>query len=178
MISEILTLAPERYSSAIRLLHWVMAIGIAGALIIGFYVNDFPKEWRKPAWELHQSLGLLVGLLLPVRLWFRFTEAQPALPTKPGLETLLAKIVHLGLYGGMLLMAGSGYGMKALAGKSVPFFGLHIPPLTPLIPELAKLARHWHEPFAFLLLALIALHVVGALKHALIDRNPIWQRVI
>lgn len=178
MTVELLAINPERYSTAIRSLHWTMAICIAVAMIIGFYVNDFPKEWRRAAWELHQSLGLLVGLLLPVRLWFRYSEPQPALNTKPGLETLIAKAVHLTLYGSMLLMAGSGYAMKALAGKTVPFFGTQFPALLPFAPELARLARHWHEPFALLLLALIALHIAGAVKHAWIDNHPIWKRII
>lgn len=171
-------MTPTRYSAPLRLFHWLMAVAIVIAVLIGFYVNELPGDWRKSAWVLHQSLGVTVGLMLPLRLWFRFSHRQPALPPMAKIEAFLARFTHVALYAAMIMMVVTGYGMKALAGKVTPWFGLKIAPFLPLYPELAKLARHWHEPFALFLVALVALHVVGALKHRVVDKVPIFQRII
>ena len=160
-----------------RLLHNSMALCVLGALILGFYIEIMPKGWKYVGWRLHKSLGITVLLLLPLRIWFRYVSALPLLPGISAKEHVAAKIVHHLLYVAMLLMVGSGYTMVAAKGKAIVWFGLTLPSVMPVDPGLAKLARQWHEPFAYFLLVLLALHMLALLKHKLIDKTNLLPRM-
>lgn len=65
----------------------------------------------------------------------------------------------------------AGYAMSNFADKPVALFGkLQLPALFAPSKEMAEAAGEVHEIFAFTLLALVVLHVAGALKHRLFDR--------
>lgn len=163
----------ERYRPSMRALHWVVAVCIIGALLLGFYMNLLPRELRGDGWWLHKSLGLTALLLWPLRLGLRQMSPLPALHGAK-MERLLAHAVHRLMYVAMLLMPLSGYVMLAAKGKVPVWFGIDLPIVMAPNPALAKLAHHWHEPLAYAVLVLLALHVAGLLKHWLIDkRNPL-----
>lgn len=166
-----------RYNTPMRLLHGVMALCIIGALLIGFYPEILPKGWGAFGWRLHKSLGMTVLLLLPLRIWLRQLSALPALPGSSVVEHAVAKSVHHLLYVAMGLMAGSGYTMVAAKGKAVIWFGIMIPSVLPTSPQLAKLAREWHEPFAYFLLMLLALHLAALIKHLFINKTNLFPRM-
>ena len=54
---------------------------------------------------------------------------------------------------------------------------LPLPDFVPVDKALAELIKPWHEISAFAMAALVLLHVAGALKHALIDRDGLLQRM-
>lgn len=168
----------SKYPKSMRWLHWLMALCIFGAILLGFYMNVLPKEWRGNGWWLHKSFGLTILILLPIRIWLRNRRKLPAPSGKNWLEKMLAHRTHQLLYLAMGLMASSGYVMLAARGKILVWFGIALPQILPINIPLAKFARHWHEPLAYLVLALIALHVVGALKHILIDKHNILKRML
>lgn len=163
-----------RYARSMRIIHWVMAACIIGALLIGFFWGDLPGDWRAPALRLHKALGVTVVMLLPLRVFLRVVTPIPSMPHAHRAEHHLAHLTHQLLYVAMALAAGTGYLMVAAKGKAINWFGIEIPSLIATNLPLAKLARGWHEPAAYLLVALLALHMAGLLKHALIDKiNPL-----
>ncbi len=169
---------PSRYSAAIRILHWLMAVGILVTMLLGFYGGDWLGLSRKSAWMLHQSLGFSLAVLLLFRIGFRKLQVQPGSFPGTAIEMTLARMGHLALYVLMAAAVATGIGMKALAGKAIPFFGVHIFLPLPVIPELAKMARHYHEPVIMMLIAMILLHALAAFKHQVIERSPILKRIL
>lgn len=77
----------------------------------------------------------------------------------------------------MMLMPILGF-LGALHRKSgVAFFGAQLPSWTVPNRDAAELFFGRHAALAWVLLALLALHAAGALKHLLIDRDGVFQRM-
>jgi cytochrome b561 len=59
------------------------------------------------------------------------------------------------------------------------YFGvLPLPDLIGKSPELGDMLKEAHEALNLALLALVGLHVAGALKHTLIDRDGTLRRML
>ena len=71
-----------------------------------------------------------------------------------------------------------GWAYSSAAGFPVVLFGLlPLPDLVPVDKALAHTLKEAHELAANAMLGLVLLHVAGALKHALIDRDGLLQRM-
>ena len=164
------------YPLAIRVLHWLMATIILSLIVVGVYMeglaDDAANKYAFYPW--HKSFGVLVIILLVIRIGFRLGIAIPPLPeTINKWEKTLAHLVHGGIY---LLMAAvpiSGYVMSGSYEKSsgIDFFGLKLPDLVPKNEALFDIAHELHEILPFLLLALVILHIAGAIKHRFFDNE-------
>ncbi len=166
-----------------KTLHWVMALIIAGSFGVGIYMTGLdyydPLYNALPWW--HKSFGLLIFFLLLIRLvWNSIVPKPRPLMTYKRWEVLLAEIVHKAIYLLILSISISGYFISTAAGKGVGFFGLFkIPAIfTKIEEEKADLIGEAHETMAFILAALVLLHILAALKHHFIDKDQTLRRMI
>ena len=92
----------------------------------------------------------------------------------------VAKAVKILLLLDILLMLGSGVLAVWFAGNAISAFGvLPLPALLGATPGLAGPMRGLHSLSANLILpALLGLHVLGALKHAVWDRDGTFGRML
>jgi cytochrome b561 len=132
---------------------------------------------------LHKSIGMLVLLLSLVRLGWRLGHRPPPLPdsVKPW-EKGLAHAAHWLLYAFMILIPLSGWIFTSASPKRHPleFFGLFGLPYFPISPDKAT-SHAWHErheTMAYLILALLVLHIAAALKHRFFDRDRTLDRML
>ncbi|MBT5414276.1 MAG: cytochrome b, partial [Rhodospirillaceae bacterium] len=90
----------------------------------------------------------------------------------------LARTVHWLLLLGALAMPIAGIAHALGEGREISVFGLFS--FGRIAPDeaLAEWAGAVHENAAFALIALIALHLVGALKHHWIDRDGTLTRML
>src|SRR5207245_432101 len=159
----------SRYHPLLVAMHWVLALLIIAALGLGALVmakipNTDPL--KPEALRSHMSGGVLILILMLVRLFVRTRTRHPAPATAgdPFLDRM-AWASHRMFYIAVLGMAGSGLFMAAQAGLFSIVFGSH----GSLPPDLWVFSmRAVHYAFSRLLMALIALHVVAALYHALV----------
>ena len=165
----------EEYGSYTKTLHWLMAALIVAMVIIGLYMSDLGKEdpIRRQLYDLHKSLGVLAMLLIAVRLiWLRLSPppALPAVFTEN--ETRLVSLVKAALYLLMIIIPVSGYLMSIAGGHSVSFFSLFD---LPSIMEKNKGAHEFfenlHSFMADVIIGAVLLHVAGAVKHRIQDKN-------
>jgi len=71
-----------------------------------------------------------------------------------------------------------GWAYSSAAGFPIVLFGLWpLPDFVSASPDLAEAIKPWHAWAAYALAALVVLHVAGALKHALIDRDGLLARM-
>jgi cytochrome b561 len=132
----------------------------------------------------------VLGLVL-IRLLWRLSHAPPPLaPHRPAWERHTARAVHVALYGLMLALPVSGWlhdsAWKDAATHPMQLFGLvpwpRIHPIAALDPVLKESLHtvfgQMHAWFADALYVLFFLHVIGALKHQLFDREPLLQRML
>jgi cytochrome b561 len=123
----------------------------------------------------HLSAGLVILTLMLVRLSVRVTAAAPAeAPTGSALLDRVAWLSHRMLYVAVFGMAGSGLIMALQAhAPDVVFFGRGKLPSS--FWEFSLRGVHYF--FARLLMALIALHIAGALYHTFIRRDHLLRRM-
>ncbi|MBA4760572.1 cytochrome b [Sphingomonas sp.] len=166
-----------RYSGGAILLHWLIA-----ALLLANVVIAFTMEDARGLMPLHKSIGITVLLLTLVRIAWRLTHAAPPLPASlASWERTAARITHAAFYLLLLVMPLLGWaasssgsrGTGALFGV-IPWFDLPIAKSH----ELHEAMGEAHELAAYLTIALIVLHVAGALKHHFIDRDGTLSRML
>jgi cytochrome b561 len=186
-----------RYTKTAKVLHWLIAIGIFVMFGIGWFMADLPKDVPKQTtfdifdlgiftWQaseeisprtlyfnLHKSIGVTIFALVLVRILWRFTHKPPAiLATYKTWERKLASGAHhlLALpVSGVLMAINSKYGIK--------WFGMDFLGGTDNKP-MRDLFKETHEIIGIIILLVIILHIVGALKHKLIDKDETLNRML
>lgn len=170
----------DKYSLALRIIHWLMAVFIIGMLSAGFYMKSLPasNEIKFSIYAIHKACGItLLGLII-IRILFRvFTYVPPFPANSPKLIIGITKIVHLSLYFLMVLMPLSGYVMSSASGIKIKYF-FHIPLIINKNKELAIAANELHSLLAYSMIFFITLHILGALKHIFVDKQNILKRII
>jgi len=173
-----------KYSLSSRIIHWLMALIILSLLGVGIYMTEFlPKDSpnHMAIYDLHKSFGVIALILIFVRIINRFIYKAPALPQSlPKIEIALSHLVHLGLYILMIIVPLSGYLMSNSFGYPAVFFGNELPFLVEQNFERGKFFAETHELSAYGLLGLVALHVLGAIKHRFFDKpeNDVLKRML
>ena len=172
---------PDRFGPLTRALHWVMAAGILGMLAFGLTLVRM-KMSLATVWlfGLHKSLGLtLLALALLRLLWHRFSPPPRPLGGVPPVQLALARWTHGALYGLMLAVPLSGWAGSAATGIDVVIFNTWtLPPIVPPSEAGAKALLLLHHWFTWALMAVLALHVAGALKRSLIGRDGTLRRMV
>jgi len=162
--------AALRYSRGAMWFHWVIAALIAANLFLGFYHESFGKAATPWMMFFHKSLGITVlGLSLARLLWRLGHRPPPFDAVLRPWEALLARITHWLFYAMMIALPLTGWLLSSSSNRATNFFGLfEIAPLpVSRSDRVHDLLENAHELLGYAMLALIALHVAGALKHHL-----------
>jgi cytochrome b561 len=167
------------YSAPAIVLHWLLAVLLTGMVALGWYmmaIEDEPgSDWY---FSLHKSFGLLVLTLVLCRLLWRLMHRPQPLPAAvPRWQQRLAGTTQALLYGCMLIMPLTGLLGAAYSKDVVSFFGLPLPLWATPDHDTQELFFAAHGFIAWLLVGLVALHVAGALKHWLVNRDNVIQRM-
>ena len=170
-----------RYTKGAMVLHWSIAAIILLLLSVSFFLDDFPKALRPTAIMLHKSFGLTILILMVLRFWYLLRGKKPLLPaTMPRWEIYLARGVQGAMYVLLIAMPIVGWLMSTLSNHIPVLFGLiqlPLPGITPN-PDLAALFFQAHQIIAWMLIGLISLHIAGALKHAIIDKDKVMDSML
>jgi len=184
------TVAPSRrYTIVAIVLHWLIALGILALLTLGLAMTrgSLSPMDRFAFYQWHKSVGITVLVLMVLRLAWRLFNRPPPLPeAMPKAERRAAGAAHLALYGLLLAMPLVGWAMVSASPYNIPtvLYGVipwpHLPVLSDLPNKAAvegalKLA---HSTGAWLLIALLLLHVGAALRHHLALRDDTLWRML
>lgn len=177
---------PQSYGSLARILHWLIALLIFAAIGLALYAQSQPRgtgaEVARVAtlYSLHKTIGVAAFFAAVLRLLWAMAQPRPgALHPERRLETFVAAAVHWSLYAALLIMPVSGWlGHAALDGFAPILwpFGQSLP-FVPKSDALARVFFSVHGAASKLLYASVGLHMLGALKHALIDRDGTLARM-
>jgi cytochrome b561 len=172
----------QRYTKTAIALHWLIAALIIGTFSLGLVMTDIPgltpTKLRYYSW--HKWAGVTVLLLATLRLLWRLAKRAPGYPASmPAWQQRAAHALHALLYVFIFAVPLSGYFYTLAAGVPVVYFGLfELPVLIAPDPALKPVLRELHYWLAMLMAGLVGLHVAAALKHLLIDRDGIMQRML
>jgi cytochrome b561 len=181
---------PEKYTRPAMLLHWLVAVLIIFNVLMVWSVDYLPKGAERPAIDLHKSIGMTVLGLVILRVLWRLTHRPPPLPAAyPRWERLAAHGAHAALYVLIFLQPLTGWihdsAWKGAPGHPlnlfwvIPWFRIGaVQDLDPAAKEhVHALFGQLHTSVAYVLIAFFVVHVVGALKHQFLDREPELQRM-
>lgn len=169
---------PSKYNNIQVALHWLVALMVLFMLFMGTFVmsqtpNSDPSKLA--ALRGHMIFGGVILVLTLLRLVWRKKSAQPPhADTGNALLDKLGVAAHYGLNILTLLVAASGIGIAIQAGFPGIVFGGEGNLPADFWDHPARLA---HGLLTKLLLALIVLHVVGALYHQFVVKDRLFARI-
>ena len=169
---------PSRYHPALRTMHWLIAVLVIAALLLGtFVMAPLPNSDPGKRFMLfkHMAVGLLICLLTVMRLLIRPQTRRPA-PMYSGISLAdrIVPYVHRIFDVLLLTMMGSGVAIAvACRLPAVVIAGRGVLPAT-----FSTLPAHaLHVFVARVLAGFVALHVVGALYHQFVLRDGLLARM-
>lgn len=184
-MSTDLSAGRSRYSAVAMTFHWLIAALIISNVALAWISDEVPRSTAAGLMAWHKTLGITILILSLARLAWRLTHQAPPLGDHlKAWERWLAHIVHWGFY---VLMIGLPLTGWALVSASplikvypIDMFGLfHWPAIGPLanLPPAEMKAAHetWaevhHMMAKVIIYGLIPLHILGALKHQILDKD-------
>jgi cytochrome b561 len=172
--------ASQRYGLIMRLLHWLIALTIITQIIIAIAMENITGPIVRDLYFVHKSLGLTLLSLGTLFVAWRVFNKSPALSNPiPIWQRYAANIVHFLLYCLILIMPLSGWLMSSAAGYPPSFWGWFTV-AAPLEQSqtVADFFGSVHEVCAWIMSALIIIHILAALKHALINKDDVLKQML
>ncbi|KUJ80732.1 cytochrome [Ruegeria marisrubri] len=183
------------YGSVTKTFHWLTALLILTVIPLGWAATNMAEAVNDPSvtatageisrtalvFSLHKTVGVLIFFVALARILWAMTQAKPGLlnaENKP--EALAAEAVHWLLYGSLVLVPLTGWVHHAATEGFAPIL-LPIGQDLPLVPKsqnLADITAGLHWVFQWVLVASLALHILGAIKHHVIDRDATLRRML
>lgn len=178
-------LGGDRYPLAAIILHWTIAVLIVIQLFLGWWMNewvpDHSAQQDQIQW-IHVSLGLTILIPALVRIGIRIARPPPPLPADIApWERGLIIVSHSLFYVLLLVLPLTGWAMVSVGKDPLTLWGIPWPRLPglgflahsrPLRHALKAIHVYW---LIWLVLANLALHVAGALRHQFDGKPVLWR---
>ncbi len=171
----------ESYNSVAQAFHWTIVV----LLVVQYTTKLAPVSAGSAATEAglnawHLAVGPTILLLMLLRLAWRLTHRPPPPPNDLTLGVQwLSRGTHWLFYGLLIVLpvlgwlAASGFGARATLAGIVP-----LPALMGKDMTAAEAIGTTHGALAWLLLAVVALHVSGAMYHVIVKRDGVLNRML
>jgi cytochrome b561 len=170
------------WGSVSRWLHWILGAMIIGMLAYGWWMNHIPARGDRLFYRsIHADIGYVVLVLTVGRLIWRSINPTPGLPSDtPRWLRIAARVNQWSLYLITIMVAMLGW---AHSGAHTPdyssWFGLfHVPQITSPDKAAADAFEGRHIFMAYVLLALIVIHIAAAVWHHFIKRDRVAARMV
>lgn len=178
----------SKYTVPQRALHWVTALTVFGVLAGGLTLGAlgfqgatevFGEAGRNFIYKYHKTFGVVVLILMTIRIVVKLMHGRPdyAEPLAP-FERIASAAVHGLLYVALLAMPILGWLATGAGGFPVEFFNWVLPPILSRDKDLSETLFALHELVGFLIIALLILHIGGALRHAVIKKDGVLSRML
>ncbi|MFA6114085.1 MAG: cytochrome b [Sphingomonas sp.] len=172
---------PRRFDVVTIALHWLTVL-----LLIGLFASIWSlasvEDGETAAFllTLHRSLGVLLWITAVVRIGWRLGRAVlPPFPATMGpLQQWAARLSEYGLYALLLAQPLTGLAQSFTRGKPFAIFGGVVPAVMERDLDMTHLFHELHEYAAWLLLVLIALHILAAVFHRVVVRDEVLQSML
>jgi cytochrome b561 len=181
-MNQVKTKSLSRWTHAFQrlwTLHWVMAACFLAIYLVGILMARLPREviFRGSLYNVHKSMGVLVLGLLVVRIFTLLQVfSKKYLKRKPTLtkQWIAIAALHGFLYCLMLVVPISGIWFSNTGGHDIPFFFIKLPNWFEENRSITKIAESLHFRLAYILLALVVLHVMEQRQFL----KRMWRRVV
>lgn len=170
----------DNYGAISRINHWLGAVLVIALLAIGLYFHEMPRGDEKLFWlRLHVSLGALSGLFIAFRIGWRAMTDSPHPLSQPALFQWGTRAIHVLLLVALAVLLITGPLLPWTGGREIGVFGwFAVPSPLPKMETLHEVLEGVHAVAARVVLIGLLLHVVGAAKHLVWNRDGSWRRMV
>lgn len=179
-----MTNTPDRYGWLTIALHWIAAIGVIAMFASGINAYNAgeagDRAARAAAMGLHISMGGTLFVFLLARVALHYGQVRPEKPAQAKwLNVLSVATQHLLLLG-ILIQIISGPLAVWSGGRAINIFDIvSLPsPFAARSEGIHEFAEAMHIVGRLLILLLLPLHVLGAFKHLILDRDGVFSRML
>lgn len=165
--------AQARYSTGAMLFHWIIAILVIVNWRIAEAAEHLEGAEKAATIAPHKAIGITILVLTILRLLWRLThKAPPMSDLIPKWQRALSKAVHIIFYVLLIGLPIGGWLAGSFASMPIDYFGLFTIPTLPVEQnyDTAGAIIKQHAFGGEVLIYLVALHILGALKHTFIDK--------
>jgi cytochrome b561 len=161
------------YSRLSVALHWIAALSVLAL----FFTHE--GERGSAAYDFHVGGGAILGVLLLWRVLRRFRHGAARKPEQAEIFNLFAHVVLWGMLACILVAVVSGYLLPWTLGRPLAVYGFAIPSPLPPVHWLHEACEAAHKIAGTAIMPLLALHLAGVAKHALLDadRRAVLRRM-
>jgi len=173
--------APARYGPVAQALHWLTAILVLAAFILGpggseQRVYSAAHDVDRP---IHETIGLCVFALVLVRIAWRRIERPPPLPRMHAALRILARTFHLALYALLLVVPLTAIAGAWLEGHPLTLIGgATIGPWVAESHDAGVQVAHNHQLLGDVLIWLAGFHAAAALFHHFVLRDRVLRAML
>jgi cytochrome b561 len=162
-------------------LHWIVAAFVLSIVPIGLTMTRLPSgKIQDNLFFLHESFGATILTLACLRVAVRLIRGAPE--PYPGLarwQRLISNITHRALYVLIVIVPLLGWAATSAYRAPISVYGLFtLPPILAVNKPLAETLFLFHMGGAYLLSALVAMHIGAALMHGFILRDGVLARML
>ncbi len=164
----------HRYGRISRVLHWATALLFIFMIPTGIFSSMIPENvWYRTEYNVvHKTIGLIIfGLVIARLVWNRLSKRPELDASLKPMERKLAHRAHLLLYGLLIAVPITGYVMTSLHGYPTFFFTIKFEPFLPESQSYIIWGLFHKYVFQYLIYIALSAHVLGALKHQLVDKH-------
>ncbi|OUW04600.1 MAG: hypothetical protein CBD16_01895 [Betaproteobacteria bacterium TMED156] len=176
------TISETKYTNLAIILHWLLAVLLIFQLCLGTFMVDIPKgpDSTRALWfNFHKSIGIVLVFLIILRVIWRLKNPPPKLSVAiPVWQKMISFLNHLMLYVCMLVMPLTGIIGSLFSKYPIKFFGIPLPRLAPPNEFIKSFTSDLHQLFAVIFIFLIALHILAAIKHLIMDCDGVFERMM
>ena len=169
----------KQYSKRMVMVHWLTLVLLIAAWFLGDTLAAATDDNKATLarYIAHAAVGGMILLLAFTQLVLRRKDGIPAmLPDTPQFQ-FIAKAVHYALYAVLVVLPLSGVATLITGGAGKALLAGD----ASLLPKEADyeklLALEVHETLVAILIALVVLHILGALKHQFIMKDGLLSRM-
>lgn len=176
----------EKLSTTTIVLHWLVGLFMIYILASGLIMEDLNVDWL---FDSHISMGALALVVVVPRLIWRYMQGWPeSVGNYSNFEKISGKIVHWILLlatffmplSGIMMAIGGGHGLDIFSFQLLPNVADPENPEKSLViyPMIEQLGGKIHFLLGANLLPIaLVLHVAGAVKHHILDKDATLIRM-
>ena len=171
MLMEKLPMRANGYNATTIIMHWVTVVWVITMLVLGtvFHELSYTDATRYVLETAHILLGVVALVFLFVRVVRRLRNGFKNHPNHAWYEQLLSRAVQSCFM--VLLVLVPITGLVMVLGNRYSFPGGLNLPSSDVLFEISYISSQAHDLLTKVLAATILLHILGAVKHAVFDRD-------
>jgi len=166
----------SRYGVGAQVFHWLTVVLVLAAYVLskgdGYSLYSAAADGIR---RIHETLGMLVFIVVVLRLLWRLIDRTPATEPMPGWMAAAANLVQFALYALLIAIPATAVLGTWLEGLPVTFPGFDIAPQIAQAHGLGQLIIVVHTTLGNVILWVAGVHAAAALFHHFYLRDGVFK---